>query len=317
MYAGCVALSALLSASCYPSSVTTCGQEDEPLVVLRGTTRDARTQAPLANVHVFAEVCGRYTENPNPAVGHPNYRYGGVSDKAGNYEFLVPNGPVGLHSFKPYYQYGTVLTEVISGPVNVPMEPNPDRPDPVPVEGTTAECLTLAERCGKCALGPLHTSCLEVVKANNAVACTTDAADKKYEACTGRTAVARPVLSAFAAKVTTVAPGAPVQFTLTARADRKDPLSEEVLLLQPDTQVARAFDPPVRGIQAIGFANGTWKLTVPAPSKPGIYKYFASVSSEQCVTGLGEPMTTPSGSPQLNLDRTPMREQPSVTITVK
>jgi hypothetical protein len=318
-FAALIGVLGVIFSGCYRSGESTCNQEDSPLAPLRGTTKNARTQAPLANVHVFVEVCGRYTENTNPAKGHPNYRYGTVSDSAGKFEVMVPSGQVGLHTFKPYFQYGTVFAPSFSSAeIDVPMEPNGDRPDSAPADDAAAECKALAETCAQCPLGDLQVACSALVSGNAAAACGAAVSEKKYATCTGRTAVSRPVLTSLSSKTTIVVAGGMLQFTVNAKGDPKDPLSEEVLLLQPETQVARAFDPPVRGAQALGFANGTWKLAVAAPAKPGVYRYYASVSSEGCVTGVGEPMmNTANGQQALDNDRTPMRQQPFVSITVQ
>jgi hypothetical protein len=225
------ALLALLTTSCYRSGDSTCHQEDAQLVKMRGRTFDANTQKPLANVHVFVELCGRYTGNSDPGKGHPNYRFGTVSDASGNWELQYPDGPAGMHTFLAGYRYGTVAVPNVStaGEISVPMAP-------------------------------------------------LLAADKV------------PTLTNMKASAARVKPGAPITFSVTAKAaTNEDPLSEEVLLLQPDTFTARAFDPPVRGEQAIGYANGTWKTLLAAPMKPGTYAYYASVSTEQCITANDRP----------------------------
>ncbi len=313
-----LSVSALLLAACYRSGESTCNQENEPLAPLRGITVNGRTNEPLANVHVFVELCGRYTENPNPGKGHPNYRYGGVTDKDGRFEIMVPRGPVGLHTFKPYFQYGTEPLEDSTTEVRVGMSPNGDRPDPVVTPGTTPACAKLAEKCGACIVGSKEqATCNAAVARGDAAACDAAGSDPTLTACTGRTPTVRPVLTGLSVSSTKVRPGEPLRFSLNAKSDAKDPLSEEVLLLQPETNVARAFDPPVRGAQAIGFANGLWKVTLPAPTKAGVYRYYASVSSEGCVTGVGEPMLDGNKAPLLDRDRTPMREQPYVSVTVE
>jgi hypothetical protein len=224
--------------SCYRPGSSTCHQDEVAPVRLSGRTFDANTKKPLANVHVFVELCGRYTFNPNPGKGHPNYRYGSVSDDNGNWSLMFPAGPAGLHTFLAGYRYGTVevLDVGSAGEVPVPMAP-------------------------------------------------LLAADKV------------PTITNLSASATKAKPGEAISFSVTAKAAiNEDPLSEEVLLLQPDTNAARAFNPPLRGEQAVGFANGTWKTVLAAPAKPGTYTYYASVSTEQCITA---------------------NERPSVKITVE
>lgn len=62
-----------------------------------------------------------------------------------------------------------------------------------------------------------------------------------------------------------------------------DPLSDEVLLIEPTTQFVRAMDPPTPGVQGQGFPDGTWKTTINAPKAPGKYTYSLVISSENCV----------------------------------
>jgi hypothetical protein len=312
------ALTAIVLPACYRTGITTCNQEDEDLAPLSGRTVNGRTGEPLANVHVFVELCGRYTENPNPAKGHPNYRHGAVTDKDGKFTLLVPKGEVGLHTFKPYFQYGTLYVEdSTAANVIVPMEPNADRPDPQPPEGAPEVCANLSEACSKCPPSELIQRCTDAVGRSDAAACTAIASDPALGSCNGRTPPLRPVLSRLAVNIERARPGQLLEFSMTVTSDPKDPLSEEVLLLQPDTTDARAFDPPVRGAQAIGFADGTWRTRMPAPSKPGVYRYYASVSSEGCVTGVGEARLLANGAPVFDIDRRPLREQPFVSVVVE
>jgi hypothetical protein len=226
-----LAVSLLGTLSCYRPGNSTCHQDEVLPVRMRGRTFDSNTQKPLANVHVFVELCGRYTFNPDPGKGHPNYRHGTVSDANGNWELLFPPGPGGLHTFLAGYRYGTVEVKDVASAGEIPVP-----------------------------MAPLL------------------AADKV------------PTLTTLVASVEKAKPGELVRFSVTAKAaTNEDPLSEEVLLLQPDTYTARAFDPPLRGVQAIGYANGTWKTSLAAPETPGIYMYYASVSTEQCITANERP----------------------------
>lgn len=81
------------------------------------------------------------------------------------------------------------------------------------------------------------------------------------------------------------APGAEVTLEVDAAAGvASDPLSEEVLVLEPTTGWGAAMDPPSAGIQGKMFPDGRWRKTFEAPEKPGTYTYFVVVSSEGCVT---------------------------------
>jgi len=136
--------------ACYTQGETTCGQENEPLAPLRGRilgdvlvrddagnairddagdvipvfARDSSgavvldpagnpviERAPQAGSAVFIELCGIYSANPDPAKGHPNYRYGAITRADGTFELMVPRGKVGLHSFKEGWFYGRIEVE--------------------------------------------------------------------------------------------------------------------------------------------------------------------------------------------------------------
>jgi hypothetical protein len=63
-----------------------------------------------------------------------------------------------------------------------------------------------------------------------------------------------------------------------------DPLSEEVIVVDPVGLHSRALDPPSAGIQGTGFPDGVWSTTLSAPSEPGTYDYYLTATSEGCVT---------------------------------
>jgi hypothetical protein len=221
----------LLSMQCFSQSAeTTCGQELNELVEVRGQVVDAKTNAPVANADVHVELCGIYTGNPDSSKGHPNYRGGARTNANGEYSFLAPKGPFGLHVFQSGYRYGPLLIPEGGHTVaqNVRMEPQ------LPFDKV-------------------------------------------------------PTVTKFAASSSTVRPGA--RFTLSASVNAssaKDPLSEEVLVLEPVSSLGRAMNPPRRGVQGKGYPDGTWTLEVTAPKTPGAYEYAISVSSEMCITSARE-----------------------------
>ncbi len=100
---------------------------------------------------------------------------------------------------------------------------------------------------------------------------------------------AKPMVGSFIASATKVAPGGALDFsaqvTQATFADptKKDPISDEVLLVEPTTHFARALDPPTAGVQGTGFPDGAWRTSVSAPSTAGKYTYSLVVSSEGCV----------------------------------
>ena len=146
--------------SCFSQGETTCGQENEPLAPLRGRligdvlVRDDAGNAvrddagdvipvyamddagapvldgagnpvirrgPQPGSTVFVELCGIYSANPDPAKGHPNYRYGAITREDGTFELMVPRGKVGLHTFNDGWFYGR--TEIEDAPVRVAERP--------------------------------------------------------------------------------------------------------------------------------------------------------------------------------------------------
>jgi hypothetical protein len=188
---------------------------------VRGIVRDRDTREPIAGADVVAELCGLRSENPNPALGHPNYRYGTVSDERGRFELTVPRGKLGLHALLPGYQCGILEWAAPSsgGSAIIDMTPH---------------------------------------AANEAVAALTDLRIEPPQ----------------------TQPGAPIRISVTARS-AQDPLSEEVWVLEPSTQFARALTPPLRGNPAVGFPNGIWRTDAHAPAQPGIYMYSASAVTQR------------------------------------
>ena len=226
-----IALSALAggglaSTSCYSQEPVPCAGESSPRTKLRGRLEDGKTGAPLKGSLVFVELCGLYTENPDPSKGHPNYRFGTIAKDDGTYEVEVPRGAAGLHTFLPGYRYGFM-------PVGDTGQPN-----------------------GALKVEPLLP------------------ADQ------------RPSLTDFKVSTITANVGQEITFSVTARAATpKDPLSEEVLLVEPTTSVARALDPPSRGVQGKAYPDGVWSTKVAAPMMPGMYTYHVGVTTEGCIVG--------------------------------
>lgn len=70
---------------------------------------------------------------------------------------------------------------------------------------------------------------------------------------------------------------------LTGHA-KPDPLSEEIVLVQPDTHWSFALDPPAPGGMPGHWPDGLWTGKFTAPAKPGTYRYLFSATSEHCVT---------------------------------
>ncbi len=228
-------------AGCGSKEPAVCSQEGSLRAPLRGNmiinrpVSDAdggggTVPSPGVGSLVFVELCGLYTDNPDPSKGHPNYRYVALADEAGKFEVSVPSGPVGLHTLLDGYYYGfKAVADSTSSGIQVNASP----------------------------LGLVQP----------------------------------PVATSFAVTPSEVGPGEPLSFSLMAQAAQpSDPLSDEVLLAEPLSGFARAFDPPSAGEPGKSFPNGRWTLTVPAPA-PGVYTYYAQAVSEGCAVSARQSVT--------------------------
>lgn len=215
------------SVSCYTQDPIPCAGESAPRTAFKGRVVDGKNNdKPLAGSLVFVELCGLYTENPDPSKGHPNYRFGTIVNDDGTFTVDVPKGAAGIHTFLPGYRYGFM-----------------------PIEDTGAAGLVLR-------VEPLLP------------------ADQ------------RPVVSDFKVTATSVAPGQEITFSVNVRAATpKDPLSEEVLLVEKTTSVARALDPPSRGVEGKAYPDGVWSTKLAAPTMPGTFTYHVGATTEGCIVG--------------------------------
>ncbi|CAN5349680.1 hypothetical protein BH09MYX1_BH09MYX1_35200 [soil metagenome] len=109
-----LAMAPLVSVGCFVPGETTCGQESGEMVTLSGRVVDSAS-APVDDANVFVELCDLYSDNPDPAKAHPNYRYGTTTKADGTYSVSVPAGSGGLHVFKPTFRYGFTRLANLSG----------------------------------------------------------------------------------------------------------------------------------------------------------------------------------------------------------
>ena len=72
---------------------------------------------------------------------------------------------------------------------------------------------------------------------------------------------------------------------LVVAASCSDPISEEVLLIEPTTSFSAELDPPCKGKQGQGYPDGEYARLVRAPKVAGDYTYYLTATSEQCITG--------------------------------
>jgi hypothetical protein len=102
---------------------------------------------------------------------------------------------------------------------------------------------------------------------------------------------ARPTVTGAGFDTSAVAPGAPVTFSATVTTTvSTDPLSDEIVLVEPTRSWSRELDPPSAG-KKDDFPSGLWKATFSAPDKAGDYIYYFSATTSQCVTTDVQPFT--------------------------
>ena len=96
-----------------------------------------------------------------------------------------------------------------------------------------------------------------------------------------------PTLTGATLTPTTVAPGGALTISVTAAKapGSKDPLSEEVLVVEPINTMSAALDPPSAGVQGTGYPDGVWRRALVAPMARGHYVYYLTVTTEGCVVG--------------------------------
>jgi hypothetical protein len=102
----------------------------------------------------------------------------------------------------------------------------------------------------------------------------------------------KPVTSGAKFDKTVVAPGAPLTFSVNAKSGvgPQDPLSDELILVEPTESWAIELDPPSAGLKD-NFPDGVWTKTFPAPTKVGTYTYYFSATAAYCETSAVETFT--------------------------
>ncbi|AKT41481.1 uncharacterized protein CMC5_056890 [Chondromyces crocatus] len=93
---------------------------------------------------------------------------------------------------------------------------------------------------------------------------------------------ARPATENAVFSPSSVTPGNTTTLTVDVTAAEEDPISAQVLAIQPGEGLAAAFGPPVpeeEGAEAVP-ANGTWSATLSAPVERGSYVYYVVAASE-------------------------------------
>jgi hypothetical protein len=95
---------------------------------------------------------------------------------------------------------------------------------------------------------------------------------------------ARPTISGAAFAQSTVSAGEAVSLSATVKAGTSsDPLSDEVIVVEPTQSFALELNPPSLG-KKDDFPDGVWSRSFPAPTQPATYTYWLSATSAGCVT---------------------------------
>jgi hypothetical protein len=97
-----------------------------------------------------------------------------------------------------------------------------------------------------------------------------------------------PTITGFTLTPQVVAPGEIVTMTAYVQAadSAHDPLSEQVLAIEPTSNFAGIFAPPVPGAPDKGYPNGVYGRLVTAPVAPGEYTFYMVATTRACVVSL-------------------------------
>jgi hypothetical protein len=231
---------------------------------LRIKVIDATSRLPLASSVIGIEKGGLYVSNRDPSKGNASYQYGVQTGSDGTVRVTLPTDLLGVHSFapgKPVCDAAcrmAITTGYYYGARLVELDQD---------LGITLNMEPFQKGCS----GAPDTICPPQI--TNEMWCIP------------------PATGTCPAAATSVAPGA--QFMISAQVsagDPKDPLSEEVIVIHPDSNQSKALDPPSPPVSR-GFPDGPWSATLTAPQQPATYQYYLSATSEGCVTSDTVPLT--------------------------
>jgi hypothetical protein len=111
---------------------------------------------------------------------------------------------------------------------------------------------------------------------------------------------AQPTITGFTVTPAVIAPGGTL--TMAAEVDainpEHDPLSEQVLAIEPISNWAGIFAPPTPNDPGKGSPNGVYSRLVLAPLAPGEYVYYLVAATEACVVSeaaTAKVLVTPTG----------------------
>jgi hypothetical protein len=94
-----------------------------------------------------------------------------------------------------------------------------------------------------------------------------------------------PTITGFTVSPEVVPPGAILTLAaeVAAKDPERDPLSEQVLAVEPGSGWAGILAPPLPGTPGRGYPNGIYNRLVEAPGTPGEYFYYLVAATEACV----------------------------------
>jgi hypothetical protein len=96
----------------------------------------------------------------------------------------------------------------------------------------------------------------------------------------------RPSVTSFSAVPGVVVAGAPITLqadVAAGAATPPDPLSDEVLVIEPSTFWSGELDPPSKGDPSRGYPDGRYSRQIASPTAPGAYTYHLVTMSQGCV----------------------------------
>jgi hypothetical protein len=216
---------------------------------LFGRVRDGRSDAGIVGAFVVGEVGGLGPDGgPATVAVDSRIEDGEITIDAGEFAFArVPVGPVGLRVFEKGYLEGRSVVPTAASDASVAK--------------TVVSLVSLSD------------------------------ADAGLPRADGG-AVLRPTAKGLTASsaatqvpIAYVAPSEPVAFAVQVAAGTvDDPLSEDVILVQPSTGWAGALDPPTTAVPGGAYPDGIYSLIVEVPATVGVYTYTVVVASRKGVT---------------------------------
>jgi len=99
---------------------------------------------------------------------------------------------------------------------------------------------------------------------------------------------ARPSLGTPTFSPASAAPGEALQLSVAVTGAADDPISDQVLVVQPEQRLAEALSPPA---DAQGPVDGTWTVALKAPTTRGAYTYYVVAASKDAVAAAPQAIT--------------------------